>query len=98
VGGTKRRHGRKKCYNPFLTTANNRSKTGYSHHILDKGHKRAHNINELEILEIKQKGHILNTLEKFHIFKSKKECNLLNEIQSDMRNPIFEVIEQTNQH
>jgi hypothetical protein len=78
--------------------ANNRSKTGYSHHILNKGHERAHNISELEILEIKQKGPLLNTLEKFHIFKCRKECNLLNEIQSDIHNPIFEVIEQTNQH
>jgi hypothetical protein len=52
---------------------------------------------EMEILEIKQKGHILNTLEKYHIFKCKKEYNLLNEIQNDIRNPIFEVIEQTNQ-
>jgi hypothetical protein len=72
---------------------NNRSKTGYSHHILSKGHERAHDINELEILEIQQKGSILNTLEKFHIFKSRKERTLLNEIQSDVHNPIFAVIE-----
>jgi hypothetical protein len=78
--------------------AHNRSKTEYSLHILNKGHERAHNINEMEILEIKLKGHILNTLEKYHIFKCKKEYNVLNEIQSDIRNPIFEVIEQTKQH
>jgi hypothetical protein len=60
--------------------ANNRSKTGYSHHILSKGHERAHNISDLEILEIKQKGSILNTLEKFHIFKGRKEHTLLHEV------------------
>jgi hypothetical protein len=76
---------------------NNRSKTGYSHHILNKGHEWAHDINELEILEIKQKGSILNTLEKFHIFKGRKEHTLLNGIQSDVHNPIFEVIEKSNQ-
>jgi hypothetical protein len=71
--------------------ANNICKTGYSQHILSKGHEWAHNISELEILEIKQKGPSLNTLEKFHIFRCRNECNLLNEIQSDLHNPIFDV-------
>jgi hypothetical protein len=73
---------------------NNRCKTGYSQHILNNGHERAHSIMDLEVLERQHKSPFLNTLEKFHIFKCRKECNLLNDIQCDIDNPIFEVIEQ----
>jgi hypothetical protein len=72
----------------------NRCKTGYSQHILNNGHERAHSIMDLEVLERQHKSPFLNTLEKFHIFKCRKECNLLNDIQCDIDNPIFEVIEQ----
>jgi hypothetical protein len=74
----------------------NRCKTGYSQHILKYGHERAHSITELEILERQNKGLFLNSLEKFHIFKCKKENKLLNDIQFDINNPIYEVIEQFN--
>jgi hypothetical protein len=77
---------------------NNRCKTGYSQHILNYEHERAHNITELEILEKHNKGPLLNTLEKFHIFKTKKENKLLNDIQFDINNPIYEVIEQYDSH
>jgi hypothetical protein len=73
---------------------NNRCKTGYSQHILNHGHERAHNIRELEILEKQNKCPLLNTFEKFHIFKTKKENILLNDIQFDINNPIYEVVEQ----
>jgi hypothetical protein len=63
---------------------NNRSKTGYSQHILNNGHERAHSIMKLEVLERQHKSPFLNTLEKFHIFKCRKECNLLNDIQCDI--------------
>jgi hypothetical protein len=77
---------------------NNRCKTGYSQHILNYGHERAHSVTELEILEKQNKDPFLNSLEKFHIFKSKKENKLLNVIQFDINNPIYEVIEQFNPH
>jgi hypothetical protein len=48
----------------------------------------------MEILETQYKSPYLNTLEKFHIFKCKKESKILNDIQFDVYNPIFEVIEQ----
>jgi len=73
---------------------NNRGKTGYSQHILENGHERAHNLTDLIILEKRNKGPLLNTLEKFHIFKTKKENILLNDVQFDLNNPIYEVIDQ----
>jgi hypothetical protein len=70
----------------------NRNKTGYSQHVLNSGHERARNIADMEILETQYK--IPYTLEKFHIFKCRKESQILNEMQFDVYNPIFEVIEQ----
>jgi hypothetical protein len=77
---------------------NNRCKTGYSQYILNYEHERAHNITELEILEKHNKGPLLNILEKFHIFKTKEKNKLLNDIQFDINNPIYEVIEQYDSH
>jgi hypothetical protein len=71
----------------------NRDKTGYSQHISNSGHERAHNISQMEILETQCKSPYLNTLEKFHIFKCRKKGPIMNEMQFDLYNPIFEVIE-----
>jgi hypothetical protein len=48
----------------------------------------------MEILETQYKSPYLNTLEKLYVFKCKRESQILNEIQFDAYNPIFEVIEQ----
>jgi hypothetical protein len=47
----------------------------------------------MEILETQCKSPYLNTLEKFHIFNCRKKGPIMNEMQFDMYNPIFEVIE-----
>jgi hypothetical protein len=62
----------------------NRLKTGYSQHILNTGHERAFDITSLNIMEVQLKGPYLNTLEKYHIYKSKKEGLLFNELQYDI--------------
>jgi hypothetical protein len=41
----------------------NREKTCYSHHVLNSGHERAHNITQMEILDTRCKSPDLNTLE-----------------------------------
>jgi hypothetical protein len=58
----------------------NREKTVYSHHVLNSGHERAHNITQMEIVETHCKSPYLNTLEKFHIFKCRKKGPILNEL------------------
>jgi hypothetical protein len=42
----------------------------YAQHILDKGHKYGTVNKTLEILHIEKKGHLINTLEIFHIHLS----------------------------
>jgi hypothetical protein len=71
---------------------NNRSKTGFSQHILTTGHAYDNMENMLKILNTQGKSPYLNTLEKFHIYKTKKSGNLLNENCTDTYNPIFELL------
>jgi hypothetical protein len=71
---------------------NNRTKTGYSHHIPDTGHEYGNIENTLSILNVQKKGAFLNTLEKFHIYKEQQTNDLLNESGTDNYNPIFELI------
>jgi ferritin-like metal-binding protein YciE len=71
---------------------NNRAKTGFSQHILETG--RAYNKIEhcMNIIKIQNKGKLLNTLEKFHIYKGRKLGNLLNENCVEAFNPIYELL------
>jgi hypothetical protein len=71
---------------------NNRSKTGFSCHILNIGHAHDNTENTLKILNTQGKGPYLNTLEKFHIYKTKKTGVLLNDNCADTCNPIFELL------
>jgi hypothetical protein len=67
-------------------------KMGYSHHILNTGHSYGSLENSLEILNIQGKGSYLNTLERFHIYRTKQTGYLLNDIHADTYNPIFELL------
>jgi hypothetical protein len=76
----------------ILDIRNNRTKTGYSQHIINTGHEYRNIENTLNILNVQKKGKFLNTLEKFDIYKKQKTDNLLNESCTDTYNPIFELI------
>jgi hypothetical protein len=49
----------------------NRDKTGYLQHILNTQHDFSKDITALEVLKVHPKTPFLNTLERFHIYKSK---------------------------
>jgi hypothetical protein len=49
---------------------NNRSKTGYSQHIINTGHECGNIESTLNVLNMQKKDASLNTLEKFHIYKT----------------------------
>jgi hypothetical protein len=46
----------------------------------------------MNIIKIQNKGKLLNTLEKFHIYKERKLGNLLNENRVEAFNPIYEFL------
>jgi hypothetical protein len=69
----------------------NNEKTGYFHYILNMGHSYGSLDDSLEILSV-QKVLYLNTLEKFHIYRTKQTGYLLNDIHADTYNAIFELL------
>jgi hypothetical protein len=71
---------------------NNRTKTGYSQHIINIGHEYGNIEKTLNVLNVQKKGALLNILEKFHIYKKQKADNLLNESSTDIYNLIFELL------
>jgi hypothetical protein len=68
---------------------NNRTKTGYSQHIINTGHEYG---KKEKTLNVQKKGAFRKTLEKFHIYKTQKTDNLLNENSINIYNPIFELL------
>jgi hypothetical protein len=72
---------------------NNRSRTGFSHRILDTGHAYNKIENTMKILKFQEKGKYLNTMEKFHIYKANKFGMLLNDNFTEISNPIFDLID-----
>jgi hypothetical protein len=66
---------------------NNKDKTGYAQHILNTGHTYG-----MEIIQITNKGHMINTIEKYHICKAIKEGIHLNDTHTHNKNPISDTI------
>jgi hypothetical protein len=50
----------------------------------------------MKILKTEKKGKHLNTLEKYHIYKTSKEGLQMNDTYIDTHNPIFEMIREIN--
>jgi hypothetical protein len=71
---------------------NNRSHSKYAQHILDTGHEYGPIEQIMDILHIKNKGHILNTLEQFEIYKIIKNSLQLNDTHTFTKNPIFDLL------
>jgi hypothetical protein len=71
---------------------NSRKTSGYVQHIVETGHSFG-KMNDIMEIKIEQKGSYLNTLENFHIFKLFKQGIQLNNIGSNIHNPIFNVIQ-----
>jgi hypothetical protein len=46
----------------------------------------------MKILNYQEKGQYLNTLERFHIYKTNKTGGLLNDNYIRVYNPVFEAI------
>jgi hypothetical protein len=52
--------------------------------------------NTMKVLKTEKKGKHLNTLEKYHIYKTSKEGLQMNDTYIDIHNPIFKVIQEIN--
>jgi hypothetical protein len=57
---------------------------------LNTGHAYGAIYDVMEIMEMGKKGKYLNTLEKYHIYRTSKENMHLNDISTEVYNPIYE--------
>jgi hypothetical protein len=72
----------------------NNANSGYSNHMLNTGHTYECITNTMQIFKTEKK--YLNTLEKYHIYMTRKGGLQVNDIYIDTRNTIFEVIQDLN--
>jgi hypothetical protein len=71
---------------------NNNSNSGYSNHILNTGHTHGTITDTMDIVNTGKKGKHLNTLEKYHIYRTSKDNLHMNDTYIDIYNPIFETL------
>jgi hypothetical protein len=73
---------------------NDNSNSGYSKHILNMGHTCGSITETMKALKMQRKGKHLNTLERYYIYKMRKNGTQMNNACIDTHNPIFEIIQK----
>jgi hypothetical protein len=68
----------------------------YAQHICDTGYLFSKIEKTLEVFHTEMERQLLNTLERFHIYKLSKQTLQMNDIFSIKNHPIFTVILQTH--
>jgi len=76
-------------YNDFKY-ANNRST--FAHHVINEGHSFGPMDEIMNVIHFERKGRMLDTLEKFYIYRETKNGNQINDRLTVQSNPIFETI------
>jgi hypothetical protein len=75
---------------------NNNSNSGYSKHILNTGHTCGSITDTMKTLKTQRKERHLNTLERYCMYKMRKNGTQINDAHIDTHNPIFEIIQEEN--
>jgi hypothetical protein len=70
--------------------SNNRSK--FAQHLIDNKHAIGNMEDIMEVVHVKKKGKILDTLEGFHIYKETKAGNQIKDKLTFRGNAVFETI------
>jgi hypothetical protein len=72
----------------------NNSNSGYLNHILNTGHAYGTVTDTMDIITTGRKSKHLNTLERYHIYKTSRKNLHMNDIYIDTHNPIFGVLQE----
>jgi hypothetical protein len=64
--------------------------------ILNMGHKFGTITDTMDIIRTHRKRKHLNTLEKYHIYKSSNDNLQMDDTNTDTHNPIFKALQETN--
>ena len=69
---------------------NHRSK--FAQHVLDEGHALGPMIDIMDVVHIVEKGRMLDTLEKYYIYRETQSGSQINDKLMVQKNPIFETL------
>jgi hypothetical protein len=83
----------RKHYNDYKY-ANNRSK--FAQHVIEEGHSFGPMSEVMKIVYAAEKGRMLDTLERFYIYRETKDGNQIKNKLTIQSNPIFEALVQHN--
>jgi len=67
-------------------------KSKFAQHLLDEGHDFGPMENVMDIVQYANKGRMMDTLEKFHIYELTCRGSQINDKLTIQRNPIFETV------
>jgi len=76
--------------------ANNRSK--FAQHIINEGHAFGRMNDIMDIIHFARKGKMVDTLEKFYIYRETRNGNQVNDRLTVQNNSIFETLVQFSLH
>jgi tRNA U38,U39,U40 pseudouridine synthase TruA len=76
--------------------ANNKSK--FAQQLIEEGHAFGPMENIMNVIHIEKKGRMLDTLQKYHIYKETKMGNQINDKLTVLANPIFDTLVKNNPH
>ena len=76
--------------------ANKKSK--FAQHVLEEGHDFGPMEDIMDIIHVANKGRLLDTLERFHIYRETQLGSQINDKLTTQSNPIFEAIIQNTAH
>jgi hypothetical protein len=68
------------------------NKSKFAQHVIDEGHSFGPMNEIMEMTHVAKKGRMLNTLEKFYIYRETKHGNQITENLTRQPNPIFEAL------
>jgi hypothetical protein len=72
----------------------NNGNSGYSNHILNTGHAYRVMTDTMDVITTGRKGQHLNTLERYHIYRTSRENLHMNDTYIDTHNPIFKALQE----
>jgi len=76
--------------------ANNKSK--FAHHFIEEGRAFGTMSDIMDVVQIASKGRMLDTLERFFIYRETKLGTQINDKLTVQSNPIFEALLQNDPH
>jgi hypothetical protein len=77
---------------------NQEQKSKFAQHILETQHTYSTIEHTMDILHFQNKGMIMNTLERYHIYQLTKKGTQLNDTYTETYNPIFNILNKHYTH